>query len=67
MFGLTFKYILRVRAVMENLEKSWNLDYQFPALEKSWKYLKMSKVMENGSGKLLDCRKMNIFCDFFKV
>ena len=51
---------------MENLEKSWNLDYQFPALEKSEKYLKMSKVMENGSGKLLDCRKMNIFCDIFK-
>ena len=31
---------------MENLEKSWNLNYRFPGLEKSWKSLKMSEVME---------------------
>jgi len=28
---------VRVRTVMENLEKSWNLKWSFPGLEKSWK------------------------------
>lgn len=45
-FPLKSRICNRVRAVMENLEKSWNLNYRFPGLEKSWKSLKMSEVME---------------------
>ena len=39
----------RVYAVMENLEKSWNLNEWFPGLEKSWKMEMYHKKWHSGS------------------